>query len=109
MNEKIKAFSLLEKENKRKKLLDMLGILNWWNNIFTDIISLMKELKENISESFMNSIYTILIEIMENLKKEEIWKSVNNLEKIKNKFLEFKKYEEEERKKELIESENTLI
>ena len=73
MNEKIKAFSLLEKEIKRQKLLNMLEVLDWWDNIFTDIFKLMKELEENISEDFMVSIYTILIETMESLTKENIW------------------------------------
>jgi hypothetical protein len=69
----------------------------------------MKELKENISDNFMISIYTILIETIERLTNENIVKSVDGFEKIKSKFLELKKQEEREIKKEEIENTNILI
>jgi len=108
MNKIINTFSLLKKEVKRQKLLNMLEVLEWWDNIFTDIFQLMKELKEDISEDFMVSIYIILIEAMQNLSNENIWEYVGKLEDIKNKFLEFKKQEEIEKKQEENENENIL-
>lgn len=109
MNKKIKEFSLLEREIKLQKLLNMLEVFDWWNNLFTDIFNLMKELKENISEDLMISIYIILNETMENLTNENIWKSLNKIKEIKNKFIELKEKEEKERKKEKEENDNLLL
>lgn len=108
MSIKLKEFLILEKELKRKKLLNMLEVFNWWNNIFTEIYELFIELWDDISENFLNNIYEILLSIIENITNENIWEQLNKLEEVRNRFLEIRKQEQEEKLIKLEENELIL-
>lgn len=107
-NDKINKFSLLTKEEQIEKILSMLEIFKWWNNIFSDIFELINSTKDDIWEKFIIKIYEIIIKTIENITNDNIWESINELQLIKEKFLIIKKQEEQEKKAEVEEANNIL-
>ena len=107
-NDKINKFSLLTKEEQIAKILSMLEIFKWWNNIFSDIFELINSTKDDIWEKFIIKIYEIIIKTIENITNDNIWESINELQLIKEKFLIIKKQEEQEKKAEVEEANNIL-
>lgn len=100
IDDKIKNFEKLDKNNKIEKLKSMLDIIKGDWDLFDDLYNLIVWLWENISEELLISIYTMIEKAIENINSDKLKEDIWNLDKIRKKLNKLKEMEELERKNE---------
>ena len=96
LEKKVSEFKKLSFEDKKAKVLKMLGILKWSENLFDDLYNIVNNL-ENISEDLLISIYSTIQSAIENMDNEKIKNDIAKMEKIKKRLQKIKEMEEKEK------------
>jgi hypothetical protein len=68
--------------------------------LFDDLYNLVFNLKEDISSELLISIYSTIESAIINMESSELKEDIDKIHKLKNKLIELKKMEEDQREKE---------
>jgi len=100
LEKKLNQFKKMWKDDQLKKVLEMLEILKWDQDLFDDLYSLLSTLKEDISSELLYSIYSTIENALSNIDKDALKEDLQKIDKLRNKLKKLKDIEQKEREQE---------
>ncbi len=100
LEKKLSQFKNMSKEDQLKKILNMLEILKWDQDLFDDLYSLVSTLGKDISSELLYSIYSNIENALLNIAKDELKKDLQKIDKLRNKLKRLRDMEQKEREQE---------
>ncbi len=97
---KLNQFKNTSKEDQLKKVLNMLEILKWDQDLFDDLYNLVSALENDISSELLYSIYSTIENALLNIDKDALKEDLQQIDKLRNKLKRLKDMEQKERTQE---------
>ncbi len=100
LEKKLTQFKNIGKEDQLKKVLSMLEVLKWDQDLFDDLYNLVSALWEDITSELLYSIYSTIENALLNIDKDALKEDLQKIDKLRNKLKQLKNMEKQEREQE---------